>query len=67
MEVTTWVEAPWQKGRVVRFSEHAGRNVSERRAGLETVDADADPPEVRGRPVAGREASDESTDLRPPG
>ena len=27
MEVTTWVEALGEKGRLGRFSEHAGRNV----------------------------------------
>jgi len=37
------------KGRRGRFSEHAGRNASERRAGLETGNAEADPPVMRGR------------------
>jgi len=31
MEVTTWSEALWQKDRLGRFSDHAGRNASERR------------------------------------
>jgi len=31
-------------------SEQAGRNASERRAGLETGNVSADPPEIRGRP-----------------
>ena len=32
------------KERLGRFSERAGRNASERRAGLETSNAEADPP-----------------------
>ena len=40
------------KGRLGRLSEHAGRNASERRAGLETGNAEADPPLVRGRLAA---------------
>jgi hypothetical protein len=39
-----------KKGRVRRLSERAGRNASERRAGLETVNVGADPPIIRGRP-----------------
>ena len=39
------------KGRFRRLREQAGRNVSERRAGLETANVGADPPEDRGRPV----------------
>ena len=51
MEVTIWSEALWcQRGRLGRLSEHAGRNARERRAGLETGDAGADPPEKWGRP-----------------
>ena len=38
------------KGRLGRLREHAGRNVSERRAGLEKVDAEADPATQWGRP-----------------
>ena len=38
-----------KKGRLGRLSERAGRNASERRAGLETVNAEADPPRFRGR------------------
>jgi len=34
-----------------RLGEHAGRNASERWAGLETGDAGADPPCGRGRPT----------------
>ena len=46
------------KGRRGRFSEHAGRNVSERRAGLETGNAEADPSGFRGRlPPAGKRAT----------
>ena len=40
---------------------------SERRAGLEKANAEADPPLTRGRPTAGREESDACTDLLPPG
>src|SRR5271167_3708197 len=48
-----------QKGRVRRLSERAGRNASERRAGLETVNVGADPPIIRGRPLrVGEEPSD---------
>jgi hypothetical protein len=39
-----------EKGRVRRLSERAGRNASERRAGLETGNVGADPPVTRGRP-----------------
>ena len=67
MEVTKWTEALWRKDRLGRFSDHAGRNTRECRAGLETDDAGADPPEVGGRPTAGREESDTGTDLLPPG
>ena len=41
-----------KKGRRGRLSDHAGRNASERRAGLETNAAEADPPIIRGRPPA---------------
>ena len=41
---------PRDKGRLGRPSDPTGRNVSEVRAGLERVDADADPPFARGRP-----------------
>jgi hypothetical protein len=43
-------EASDIEGRVRRLGKHAGRNVSERRAGLEKGNAGADPPEIRGRP-----------------
>ena len=50
MEVTTWTEAlRCKRAAVGRLSERAGRNASERRAGLEKVDAEADPPMSRGR------------------
>jgi len=39
-----------KKGRVRRLSTHAGRNVSERRAGLEKANVGADPSNARGRP-----------------
>ena len=38
-----------RESRTGRFSEHAGRNARERRAGLEKLDAEADPPMDRGR------------------
>ena len=41
---------PRDKGRLGRSSDPTGRNVSEVRAGLERVDADADPSLARGRP-----------------
>lgn len=41
---------PRDKGRLGRPSDSTGRNASEVRAGLERVDADADPPFARGRP-----------------
>ena len=41
---------PRDKGRLGRPSDPTGRNVSGVRAGLERVDADADPPFARGRP-----------------
>ena len=50
MEVTTRAEAlRCKRAAVGRLSERAGRNASERRAGLETVNAEADPPRSRGR------------------
>ena len=49
MEATTSSEAPREKGRLGRFSVHAGCNASERRAGPETASAEADPPCLRGR------------------
>ena len=44
-------EASGVEGRNRRLSEHAGRNVSKRLAGLETGNAGADPPFRRGRPT----------------
>ena len=44
------VEAFDGKGSLKRLSERAGRNASERRAGLEKGNVGADPPELRGRP-----------------
>ena len=46
---TGWAK-PRDKGRLGRPSDPTGRNASEVRAGLEKVDADADPPFARGRP-----------------
>ena len=51
-----------KKGRPGRLSEHAGRNASERRAGLETSNAEADPSLLRGRLAAVGKASGMSTD-----
>ena len=44
-------EASGAEGRHGRLGEHAGRNVSERGAGLEKGDAEADPAEFGGRPL----------------
>ena len=49
VEVTTSSEALRSKGRLGRLSDHAGRKVPERCAGLETNHAEADPPDQRGR------------------
>src|SRR5271169_3968356 len=59
-EATTLAETlPMKKGRFRRLSEPAGRNASERRAGLETVNVGADPSIVRGRPLLmGEDPSD---------
>jgi len=46
----TKLSEPSMERIVKRFREHAGRNVSERWAGLEKPDAEADPPRNRGRP-----------------
>ena len=48
-------EASDGKGRFRRLSERAGRNNSERRAGPETENAGADPPELWGRPTTMKE------------
>ena len=56
-----------EKGRFRRLSDHAGRNVYERRAGLDTFNAKADPPLFRGRPMAIREESGISTESFSPG
>ena len=42
-EVTNRLKLPMSKGRSRRLSERIGRNTRERRAGLETKLADADP------------------------
>jgi len=41
---------PSRKRVVKRLGEFAGRNASERRAGLERFNVEADPPYIRGRP-----------------
>jgi len=43
---------PRDKGRLGRLSDPVGRNVSEAWAGLESANADADPPVKWGRPHA---------------
>jgi hypothetical protein len=49
---------PRDKGRLGRLSDPAGRNASERRAGLERNDVDADPPTKRGRlPGVGKQST----------
>ena len=46
------------KGRLGRLSNHTGHNASKRRAGLETHNAEADPPLKRGRlPAVGKRAT----------
>ena len=59
MEVTTWTEALRRKGPPFGWlCEHAGRNASKRRAGLEKHNAEADPPSFRGRqPASGKRAT----------
>jgi len=44
-----------------RLREHAGRNASERRAGLEKVNAEADPANKGGRPLPLGSTSDGSS------
>ena len=58
MEATTWPEALRWNSCLGRPGDHAGRNASERRAGLETCNAEADPTVSRGRlPLAGKRAT----------
>ena len=52
------IEASGEEGRLGRPGEHAGRNVSERRASLETFDVGADPFSTGGRPRSLDEMSD---------
>ena len=68
MEVTTWTEAlRCKRATVGRLSEPTGRNASERRAGLETVNAEADPPTLRGRlPATGDAKGLGGTNARSP-
>ena len=61
------VWSPQVEGLQEQLSDHAGRNTSERQAGLEKRNGGADPPRLRGRPMVGKEATDTSTDLFPPG
>ena len=56
------------KGRLGRLSDHTGHNASKRRAGPETLNAEADPRRRKGKAASGREVSDASTDrFRPVG
>ena len=48
-----------KRGRRGRFSERAGRNASERRAGLEKLNAEADPPTFRGSLPATGDATED--------
>ena len=50
------------KGRLGRLSDHTGHNASKRRAGLVTLNAEADPRRRKGKAASGREVSDASTD-----
>ena len=50
------------KGRHGRFSDTQATTRSERRAGLETGDAEAGPITEAGKAASGREAGDASTD-----
>ena len=63
MEATRLLK-PLVQGVARRLGERAGRNVSERRAGPEIVNAGADPPRVEGRPK--RMESFERTNSIPP-
>ncbi len=54
------------EGRLGRLGEHAGRNVSERRAGLEKGNAEADLPELQGRLPSLGQTSD-TPPAAPPG
>src|SRR3990172_9499404 len=58
------VEAFDGKGRLWVVSEQTGRNVSKRRAGLETGNAEADPARIWGRPLLWRGASDKPPQFR---
>ena len=52
-----------ERAAIGRLSDHAGCNVSERRAGLETSDVGADPPVLRGRlPSVGKRTTQAPTD-----
>ena len=58
MEVTTSSEALRQRTALGGSGDHAGRNASERRAGLEKGDAEADPSNGWGRlPPSGKRAT----------
>ena len=60
MEVTKSPKPSMQSAATGRCREQAGRNMRERRAGLETTDVGADPPTTRGRPRS--QVSGERTD-----
>src|SRR5437867_11586061 len=54
-----------KKGCFRQLSEHAGRNASERRAGLEKGNVGADPPVSRGRPQPAGRGERRKTSSRP--
>ena len=62
MEVTTSAEALRRQGPPWAVQRPLGPQRCERCAGLETSDAEADPPGNTGKAASGREASDASTD-----
>ena len=68
MEVTAWTEAlPCNRTAVGRFSKHVVRSVCECRAGLENLNAVADPSRVRGRlPATGNAKALDGTKHRSP-
>ena len=55
------------KGRLGRLREQAGRNASERRAGLETLNVGADPAKGWGRPQSQLQGNDTIPLAIPPG
>jgi len=60
------VEASGAEGDAKSLGDCAGRNASERRAGLETGNAEADPAEIRGR-LSSRGVTSDQDSAVPPG